>query len=342
MDETHPALDPTHRPRELDRIAAKRIARRSQARGLLGVGHHLFDLVELPRKPCGQAVRQQAEGGVAFRAVPASDLRPARGLARVGAVAGQRTAPVQVIGAALKPCIAPRLGPNVLLAGKPRVVAKLHRPWPGGGALPARADSSFVPRGAETTAPTLATPAVTMWTRPSDRAPSYGPCGQGLDKCCALAHPLPTLAALAPTASTLQQQRFMKKTTAPAGSRNPPSSQEIRLRNNQVKSHGRPTRESAKQHSELASPFLSTTDASAANCPRWTSSHRAKIPSTRIGGSGSTIPHPVRSTSFEPRSMNPAPSGSGASGTRGPAFAAPSIEPTRSSGLPDPVPVTVA
>ena len=46
------------------------------------------------------------------------------------------------------------------------------------------------------------------------------------------------------------QQRFMTKATAPTptGSQIPSSSQEIRLRNNQVKSHGGPTRESAKQH----------------------------------------------------------------------------------------------
>ena len=87
MDQTHPAPDPAHRPRELDRIAAQRIGRRGQARGPLGVGHHRFDLVQLARKPCGQTLRQQAEGGVALRAVPASDLRPARALARVGAVA---------------------------------------------------------------------------------------------------------------------------------------------------------------------------------------------------------------------------------------------------------------
>ena len=136
MDQTHPALDPAHRPRQLDRIAAQRIARRGQARRLLGVGHHLFDLVQLPGKPRGQTVRQQAEGGGALRAVPASDARPARGLARVGPVACQRTSPVRVIGAALQPCVAPRFGPNVLLAGKPRVVAKLHRPWPGGVGLP--------------------------------------------------------------------------------------------------------------------------------------------------------------------------------------------------------------
>ena len=59
-----------------------------------------------------------------------------------------------MIEATLKPCIAPRFGPNVCLAGKPRLVAKLHRPWPGGVGFPARANSSLVPRGAQTTAPT--------------------------------------------------------------------------------------------------------------------------------------------------------------------------------------------
>ena len=57
---------------------------------------------------------------------------------------------------------------------------------------------------------------MTMWTRPADRAPSYGPCGQGVDKYKALAHPLPALGALAPTSSPLRQQRFMGKTTPPA------------------------------------------------------------------------------------------------------------------------------
>ena len=143
MDETHPACDPAHRPRELDRIAAQRIGRGGQAWGLLGVGHHRFEGVELTRKPGCEAVRQQAEGGVALGAVPASDVRPARGLARVGAVACERTAPVGVIRTLPEACIAPRLRPNVSLAGKPRLVAKLHRPWPGGGP-PARANSSLV------------------------------------------------------------------------------------------------------------------------------------------------------------------------------------------------------
>ena len=218
-------------------------------RGLLGVGHHRLDLVQLARKPRGQTVRQQAEGGVALTTVPASDLRPARDLARVGAVACERTSPARVIRATLQPCSAPRLGLNVLLAGKPRLVAKLHRPWPG-GRLPARANSSLVARGAESTATPLRRQAVTMWTRPTDRAPSYGACGQALEK-LTLPHRLPTLGALAPTSSPLRQQRFMGKATppAPAGSRIAPSSQAIRLRNTPTNTRGDPTRQSAKQHS---------------------------------------------------------------------------------------------
>ena len=184
---------------------------------------------------------------MALWAIPAGHLRAGRGLARVGGVACQRTSPVRVIRAALKPCITPRLGPDVLLAGKPRFVAKLHRPWPGGVVSPARANSSLVPRGAETTALPPTMPAVTMWTRPSDRAASCGACGQGMDKCCALAHPLSTLAALAPTSSPLLQQRLMGKATAPTGSRIAPSSQAIRLRNKPANSHGGSTRKCEKQ-----------------------------------------------------------------------------------------------
>ena len=111
MDETSPALDPAHRPWELDGVAVQRIGRGGHTRGLLGVGHHRFEGIELTGKASGQTVRQQAESGVAVATVPASALRPARGVARVGGVARQRTAPVGVIRAALKPCSAPRLGP---------------------------------------------------------------------------------------------------------------------------------------------------------------------------------------------------------------------------------------
>ena len=168
VDQPDPALDPAHRSRELDRVGAQRIARRATARGLLGGGDDRFDLIESTGQPCGQTVRQQAEGGVALRTVPASDACPARGLARVGAVACERTSPVRMIRTARKACIAPRLGPNVSLAGVPRWVSKLHRPWPGGG-LPARANSSLVQRGAETTTATPTTPSA------EDVDASFGP-----------------------------------------------------------------------------------------------------------------------------------------------------------------------
>ena len=177
--------------RELAEVAELCIGRGGQARGLLGVGHHLFDLVQLARKPCGQTLRQQAEGGVALGAIPASNLRAARGLARVGAVACQRTSAVRVIRAALKPCIAPRLGPNVFLAGEPRLVPKLQPAVARRGCLPARANSFSFKGGRDydTTAPTPSGDDVdascgpstvlrTVWTRP----------GQVLRTCPPLPH----------------------------------------------------------------------------------------------------------------------------------------------------------
>ena len=71
-----------------------------------------------------------------------------------------------------------------------------------------------------------------------------------MDKCAALAHPLPTLAALAPPSSPLQQQRFIAKATSPApdASRIAPSSRAIRRRNSPAKYRGVPTGQSDKQH----------------------------------------------------------------------------------------------
>ena len=79
MDQPHPALDPAYRAREPDRVAAQRIGRRAHTRSPLGMRHHRFERIEFTGQPCSQTVRQQAEGGVALGAVPASDLRPARG-----------------------------------------------------------------------------------------------------------------------------------------------------------------------------------------------------------------------------------------------------------------------
>ena len=175
--------------------------------------------------PGSRAARQSGsrlKGGVALGAVPASDPCPARALARVGAVACQRTSPVGMIRTPLEGCRAPRLGLNVLLAGKPRLVAKLHRPWPGGVRPPARANSSVVPTGGETTAALARRQAVTMGTHPPDRAT---------------------------TSSAPVTQRSLQQGTAPAptGSRIASSSQEIRLRNRPTHSRGGPTTECEKQ-----------------------------------------------------------------------------------------------
>ena len=131
-NETDPASDPAYGAGEVDSVAAQRLRRLRQAPRAFGVGDDRFQRIEGSRQPRRQTIGQKAEGRVALTAIPASNLRAARGLPRVGAVACQRTSAVRVIRAALKPCIAPRLGPNVFLAGKPRLVAKLHRPSPGG------------------------------------------------------------------------------------------------------------------------------------------------------------------------------------------------------------------
>ena len=109
MDQPHPAMDPAYRARKPDRVAAQRIGRRAHTRSPLGMRHHRFDVVETAGQPCRETVRQQAEGGVAFATVPATDRCSGRRLARIGAVACQRTFPVGVVRAALKACVAPRL-----------------------------------------------------------------------------------------------------------------------------------------------------------------------------------------------------------------------------------------
>ena len=126
VDQAKPAAHPMYRAGKLDRVPAQIVRRRLQAPSALGRGGNRLQLVQRARQPRRQTVRQKADGRMALRAIPASNLRAARGLPRVGAVACQRTSAVRVIRAAIKPCIAPRLGPNVFLAGKPRLITKLH------------------------------------------------------------------------------------------------------------------------------------------------------------------------------------------------------------------------
>ena len=129
IDQPHPAPDPAHGAGKLDRVAAQLVRRRGQAGRALGNGHHRFQRIQRARQPGRQTVGQQAEGRVGLRAVPASDPHTPRRLALIRAVPCQRAAAARMVRAPLKPCIAPCPGGNVLLAGKPRLIAKLHRPW---------------------------------------------------------------------------------------------------------------------------------------------------------------------------------------------------------------------
>ena len=130
VHQAHPAAHPAHRAGKLDGAivlgAAHLVRRLLQALRLLGRNDNRFQIVERARQMRRQTVGQKADRRMALSAVPAGNLCAGRGLALVGAVACHGTAAVRVIGAALKPCIAPRFGPNVFLAGKPRLVTKLH------------------------------------------------------------------------------------------------------------------------------------------------------------------------------------------------------------------------
>ena len=90
--------------------------------------------------------------------VPARDQRARRRVAPVGAMAGERATagPVMEGAPPVEPCATPCFGANALLAGEPRLVAKLHRSRPGGW-LPARASFSLrvdTPRIPQLKAPT--------------------------------------------------------------------------------------------------------------------------------------------------------------------------------------------
>ena len=138
------AAQPAQGAGQLD-VVAQAVGGLLPTRRPLGAHDGLLQLLQRSGQPRRQAVRQQAEGGVTLRAVPARDQRAGRLPALVGAVAGKRaTAGFGMIGAPVEPCITPRFGGNVLLAGEPRLVAKLHRSRPGGW-LPARA--SFLLKG---------------------------------------------------------------------------------------------------------------------------------------------------------------------------------------------------
>ena len=133
-----PAPQPAHGPRRFRATGTHRRRGGGHAREPFGRDHGVLEFSERTRQPRRQAVRQQTEGGVALGTVPAGDARAGWGLACVGAVPRQRAAATGMVRAAHQGCIAPALGRNVLLAGKPRPKTKLH---------PAAARRSHRPRG---------------------------------------------------------------------------------------------------------------------------------------------------------------------------------------------------
>lgn len=144
VDQPNPAANPAQRPGKLNRVRAQRVRRSLKAPRILGRNDDRFQIAQRPRKTRRKAVRQKAERRVALRAIPARDTRTRRRLALIAPVTGQRAAAPGMVRATLKPCSAPRLGANILRAGKPRLIAKLHRPWPAGGIDPARASFLFI------------------------------------------------------------------------------------------------------------------------------------------------------------------------------------------------------
>ena len=130
----HPPPHPSHRPGQLDvwpDLSRRLLDARTRRHFRKGGGHHLLDRVEAPSQPTRQAVGQQAEGGVSRRTVPACDLRPGWLDSRVRPVPLKPTAPVRMQRASIQACLLPTFLPNVVLAGKRRLVAQLHTGhWP--------------------------------------------------------------------------------------------------------------------------------------------------------------------------------------------------------------------
>jgi len=157
VDQANPAAYPAQRAGKLDRVRAHIVCRRLQAPRTFGRDDNRLQIVQRARKTRRQAVRQKAERRMALRAIPARNLRPGRALPPVSAVVCHGTSALRVIRAALKPCIAPRFGLNVFLAGKPRLVTKLQ--------------SGHGPAGVPTAGPLLVVPPRKLQNQPGGAKP---------------------------------------------------------------------------------------------------------------------------------------------------------------------------
>ena len=126
----HSAPGPADRARQLH-LGAQSIGGRLEAGGLFDGQHDLFYRHQRTRQPGGQTIRQQREGALALRAIPASNAGSRRHQPLVGAVAGKTATASRMQWTVFQTCITPCFAANVFLAGKPRLVTKLHnQPWP--------------------------------------------------------------------------------------------------------------------------------------------------------------------------------------------------------------------
>jgi len=127
MDQAHAPAHPAQRRGQRDIVGPQSIGGRFNAGRALHGGHDSLDVRERARKARRQMVRQQTEGAMTLWTVPARDLRPRRGHPRVGAVLGIPTPTLGVQRAIRQACTTPGLSGNVVFAGVPRLVSKLHR-----------------------------------------------------------------------------------------------------------------------------------------------------------------------------------------------------------------------
>jgi hypothetical protein len=124
------ARHPAHCAREQHLVPPHFLRRGFQTCGLLDFDDDLLHLSQGRRQPRREAVREQAESGVALLAVAARDPRARRLHALIGGVARETAPALRVQRAARQSCRAPRLLLNVLLAGQPGREPKLHRMRP--------------------------------------------------------------------------------------------------------------------------------------------------------------------------------------------------------------------
>ena len=126
-DERQATTNPAHGRGQVD-VGAQRIRRRFDAARRPDVRHHAFEIVQVAREATREAVRQEAEGLMRRGTVVPRDLHPRRRLARVGAMAGEATAPARMARTHGQTCLHPGVLGKIGLAGQRSLVTQLHRP----------------------------------------------------------------------------------------------------------------------------------------------------------------------------------------------------------------------